>query len=449
MPYYLHAREYPPDRGEEFATMPEAVSALKDGKQSTHKITFVASDSEHCAWTDRERERFYTGEYIPVPWSSGVNELINFSGDKQTHEHYAHLSIQCPGLIAYTKSPEHGVQDRQTCVKPGRYLAEFFPNESADKVAHLIAACAAEAITLQFTTDPDVIERIYIGGPRSCMAGKLPGHEYIKTSIHPTRVYGNSPDLALAYYGDIDHAAARTIVWPDKHRYVRAYGNDPVLIRLLKLAGYAQGSLIGARVRAIPDPDHGGYLMPYFDGIGEADRRGEYFVLGEGSIDVQTTTGYTDGEPNDDDDDSRHCDNCHDRYDPNDDGGDGYCQSCYDNRWTCDNCNDVSFNDDGMYSTDYGTYCESCYDDRATPCAMPDCGNTWHDENEFTSSQMRMRRNNGVADLCADCADHVIPCESCGERYDPRNGNCCDVPEDTDTDTDSPIAVETETDVQS
>ena len=52
-------------------------------------------------------------------------------------DHYAHLSTANPGLIAFTDTPEKAAADIQTPIKPGRYLARFYPNLASHEVRDL------------------------------------------------------------------------------------------------------------------------------------------------------------------------------------------------------------------------------------------------------------------------------------------------------------------------
>ena len=206
MPYYRHRSTDEPTAAPlgTYTSAQEAHQAKEPGES----VTFVESDEERENWTERERERFDRGEYVPAPFYT-----LN-----TTSLHFVHLSRKHPGQIAFTKTTEHGVQDRQTIMRPGRYLEEFFKYEDGtpayqDFWPTWIAQCSASAVTYAIATTADDIETVYRYGPRSCMSDE--GGGPFRGQPHPTRVYGES-DLSLAYMGPKEHATARALIWPEK-----------------------------------------------------------------------------------------------------------------------------------------------------------------------------------------------------------------------------------------
>lgn len=273
-------------------------------------------------WKEREAARFANGSYEPVPWA-------NQSWAEKAAEHFAHLSLNDPGKIAYTEDAAKGECDRQTRIAPGRYLKKHFGDvltaaeieEYASEVSILTNACS-----LKITSDADEIERVYVNGPNSCMSGDeddFSGH------CHPTRVYAG-PDLALAYTGDTDDASGRVVVWPEKKRYSTIYGDGARLRMLLKDAGYEPGPMTGARIRRIPDSNGNGFVMPYIDGhysVGESDCR-QFFIIGDHGYDCSNTGGTTWNA------NAATCERCGDRYDPE---SEGYYLESIEENW-CDSC---------------------------------------------------------------------------------------------------------------
>ena len=77
-----------------------------------------------------------------------------------------------------------------------------------------------------------------------------------------------------------------------------------------------------------------------------------------------------------------------------DDDGDYYCQSCWDDLSTCEECGEVISG--GEYEFEGHTYCESCYDDLVTICDH--CG-----EHFFRSD---LTRHDGD-DLCESCLEQA------------------------------------------
>jgi hypothetical protein len=406
MPYYVHEKDENPETGVSFRERKDAHTACNT---ATHKITFLPTYSETDRWQSRERNRFYSGEYMAVPWA-------NLLYSTETQYHFTHLSLKRPGLIAYTRDDEAGHNDRQTPIKPGRYLEMFFKDRDldTDQVQKWIAQCAKENLELRIATTPEDIVRVYMNGPTSCMDGR---HDF--DDGHPCRVYGNS-DLAVAYYGDIDAASGRSVVWPEKKIYVRVYGGEHMMVELLEKAGYKRGDLNGARIRAIASGN--GYVMPYVDGIDFAEDNGDGFlILGQGDIDAQPTGGVSE-EP----DRTRSCDHCDRDYDYDEDNDSGYCSRCEDNRASCDNCSDrIWLDDDEGYTrlTNGDILCESCSDNARAQCEIENCDEEWIERAEFQPSERRDRSSRGVSGICRSCAIEYERCLVCNEDYVAKNGS--------------------------
>ena len=88
-------------------------------------------------WFEREKARFDAGEYQPVPWPEN---LTQYPG------HFLHLSETTPGNVAFTQSSAHGERDRQTTIKPGKYLTKYFPDLPPPEVARLAVAGEVAAV---------------------------------------------------------------------------------------------------------------------------------------------------------------------------------------------------------------------------------------------------------------------------------------------------------------
>jgi hypothetical protein len=209
-----------------------------------------------------------------------------------------------------------------------------------------------------------------------------------KSSLHPTRVYGDS-DLRLAYLQDEnERVTARGLVWEDRKLYARLYGNSDVLKKLLEDAGYSyQEGFHGARVRAIPNK--GTYLMPYIDWTGEYCELTEdkkWFILGQGDTPCQTTTGLIGRNT------IRNCDECNRQYDFDDadwNESDSLCSRCAQYRQSCAKCSEsINTNRDEYVSSYNGEYyCESCAESYAENCKV--CSGVFY---EFTFGTYDQRR---------------------------------------------------------
>lgn len=431
MPYYVHAKDTDPDtRQFGIATRAEAFEYLKTHYSvETHTITFQASEDEMDEWRRRERYRYIDGPYIPVPWNDRQR------ADLKTL-HYAHLSVDKPGMVAYTADVEAGVNDKQTRITPGRYLERFYADVfSRDEIAKYVAEVTGCFSEFKLARTAEDIRTVYRNGPSSCMGGgplhtdqywrsaNLDGHD-------PTDVYAEPSDLAVAYFGPIDHCSQRSVVWPENKTYQRVYGSGP-LEKLLQDAGYTEGSPDGARILNIPM--RGGHLMPYIDHDCPHNTchcvtkiSSEFLQIGEdGNICGHTTAGYSfvdnrrsdDDEDDEDDNDYIRCERCGSRTYVDDAVGD-LCQSCDDERWTCDGCESTFYADERATGIDDNRYCESCTRERTSECADQNCSHTWIEQNEFTSSEREERTRHDLADLCRSCAARYVWCEHCEHAHD-------------------------------
>jgi hypothetical protein len=379
-----------------------------------HTVVFRPSDEELATWRDRERYRFQTGIYTRVPWHEHEYRFdLRFT-------HYAHLSIDCPGLIAYTADEEKGIHDRQTRIRPGRYLEQFYSQFfSKEDIAHYVALCAADNLTLHFAMTQDEIVSVYMHGPSSCMDGHHMADREIRSKIHPSAVYAG-PDLAVAYVGPIDSASQRSVVWPKKKSYQRIYGTGP-LETLLHRAGYSKNGIDGARIRKIIMGES--FLMPYIDGCEHATDDDEYLILDDdGEINTQVTTGRSECcRPR------SRCEHCGDQYDEDDSGcSDRLCSSCLENVWRCVNCNDESFFEENQHCYDGEPYCQSCFDALHQECADENCSQRWIEEDEFTAAETTVRKTRELSDLCRSCAARYSWCDACEVSYDTDTCPDCD-----------------------
>lgn len=424
-------------------------------------VQFVLEDWERDQWRRRERMRFADNTYARVPWADHVSYEDT---DDPRRYHYAHLSIDYPGKIAYTKNDEHGIADRQTVVKPGKYLTEFYADQFTKAQIDAYVAECATFLDLKIAASQDETERAYTRGPRSCCsrhASRYAGH------CHPARVYGGEfSDLRVAYLGDLDGTVtARCIIWPEKKIAVRVYG-DKRLCTILKQHGYTDltdtehssdrpytNALTGAKIAAIEDRNGYGWIMPYIDGIDTAYLLTDHtaFILGKRDrvrcepqgYSTQDTrdnggdtlsTGVTDWDGGDEDDHEGefYCNGCDNYVSEDDHGGDGYCQSCYDERhFTCAICDHTYPNEGNRYHQPMDhpngddTICSSCYEEHVRVCGFDTCDNTWI-EDDLNDVTQRDRRRRGVTDLCPDCGDSFSRCDHCHEYTAYAHADACE-----------------------
>ncbi len=393
------------------------------GSPEVLSVSFIATRRERESWRYRERYRPNVDRlpWTDEPWQVTLNEL-----------HYAYVSALKPGLIAYTASEEHGVADRQTRVRPGRYLEQFAPFLSQRERDEYCARIKAldDRNVVKFAKTAEEIEAVYRQGPGACMSHPL--SSYV-TSVHPTSVYGDS-DLQVAYLGDIDtghgitsgrKVRARCVVWPAEKRMSRLYGDDTLGV-LLEGLGYGKGpddsegygNLEGARIHRI---NHYGdyYVMPYIDATAwvAASADGKWFVLGAPddsrssrarSYSCRQTNGTTSDEAGRDEDseESVSCANCGDGIDRDD----TYCSTCYDDRRECVVCGHEFFDDSPalLASSDNDPVCARCV---RTGCDGVRSCNACSDlfrEGDYSATATEERETFDVCDHCESCGDEVI-----------------------------------------
>lgn len=256
-------------------------------------------------WEAREYWREYQGEYKPLPWGAEQG-ILPIPG------HFAHVSKEDPSMIAFTENENKGIRDIQTRIRPGRYLKRFYPELPDERISELQAEMTG-AHRLCFAKTPDEIEKVYLEGPSSCMAhspSSYAGH------CHPVRVYGDS-DLQVAYMvlEGTKKIKARCLVWPEKKKHGRMYGDHERLSKMLRDLGYTGDSgyaLTGARFRRITDKNGDGdrLIMPYIDGPQSFDVLDKEWCRIGGSLNACWTNG-TDHEETED---GHYCECCEDTY---------------------------------------------------------------------------------------------------------------------------------------
>jgi hypothetical protein len=346
-------------------------------------------------WRTRERLRFDRGEYQRLPvfwtnelwWNYGVRDHDAYclkldaarrSGKYLSYSephmnHYAHVSTTDGAMVAFTENDAKGVADRQTRMKPGKYLTKFFGDVlTADQIRDLATKFSAEYAPqkLQFAADADTIEHVYTHGPSSCMSYNSADFQ---SECHPVRVYGDS-DLQVAHIApQADRITARAICWPAKKLYGRVYGDEHRIVPLLKEAGYTAGSMRGARVRLIQHDDDSDYIvMPYVDGVGAGEIDGDYVRLGSGDICTQPTCGLSRTSP------EHRCEMCERGMTDDDaytcEGVDGYiCPGCEDTETVmCDRTGYRILSDDSVDMANGETWSQRAFARHGFTCPVND-----------------------------------------------------------------------------
>lgn len=238
-------------------------------------------------WRDREMIRLDRGIYRKVP---------DFFPSKS--DHYVHVSVTNPQLIAYTQNDEKGRADIQTPMKPGKYLKKFFPHYSDEIIRDLATRYSAEMTPPEvcFAATAEDMEYVYLVGPHSCMAYAPQDFWDMGATDHPVSVYAMGGDLQLAYIERDGKITARAFVWPAKKIFGRTYGDSERLTFGLEALGYSsapsENPFTGARLGRVPV--HEGFLMPYVDHHRRVRDDGEFLILDpDGSIECRQTRGTT------------------------------------------------------------------------------------------------------------------------------------------------------------
>ncbi len=329
-------------------------------------------------WRERELARLKCGNYVKLPDTWSELEPVG--------DHYAHVSMD--GFkIAYTPDEAKGMADIQVSIKPGRYLAKFYPELDQDTVRRLAIDVEGMGDFKIATTAEDIV-KVYQGGPRSCMRYPSSCCDRYAGDVHPVSIYGDS-DLQLAYLGGMDNATARALIRPSNKTYVRIYGDDQRLSVALKGKGYTLDGegFLGAKVRAIPS--NGTYIAPYIDGHDGLKRADEewFEIVRSGDYEACRTDGLLEEA---EDENAFTCENCEERADIDDSSSvnvesrsrrgrfnaESWCEHCASNHaFYCHGTNE-SYSDTVAHSVadDGQTYTDTWLRDNAYYCETTD---TW------------------------------------------------------------------------
>lgn len=335
-------------------------------------------------WKDREGRKFQTGTYKHLPWAS--DDWFNHPHAWAIHRfQFAHPSKTNPGMIAYTESPEKGMDDIRTQIKPGKWLAQFdalFQRYGISlKTLEQQFKNIYEPRELFWARTADEIQWVYENGPESCMSTKEYrkkhnwGYNYAgdwPDNIHATRMYAHeSGDLAVVYLTKGDKAGARVqsraLVFEAKKTHSRIYGEIAALKYHLENLGYKPAPPIGARLcrHIITSTEKHGpsgwkFLVPYCDAgqnSGEGslmvrDKKTHLVIEGKGARNGVYGTGNTSGAST-----TLVGELGHEQPDQ--------CQSCGDD---IGDCGELSRIYRGPDRNDFRWWCDGCADDTTFYC---------------------------------------------------------------------------------
>lgn len=351
------------------------------------RIARIVNDS----WRIREAHRLFRGEYTPLPAIIANAEwFVDSDADKN---HYAHRAKSDSNKIAYTESPEKGMDDKQTVIPINRYLARYFGDKlRSEDIAKISALYTAQNYSLTIGNDAESFRFAYSGQDVksesslhfSCMRYTK---EYFGTPCHPAEAYAGH-GLAIAYVVDPDDdkiVIARAVIWPEKMRFVKVYGTDETvrvaLVDMLESRGFERADdWRGARLSVV---EFGGRIVtPYIDGEVtslEHDEDEDFMTVSRhGNIDGSTTRGWTESASN---------------------------------RHICECCGDRAHEDDMRHVRDE-LWCDSCVDSNAIFCE--------YDEEYFPDSEsfLQVNTRRGVQTWRARNVErHAFYCDRTEEYY--------------------------------
>lgn len=203
-------------------------------------------------------------------WMNGP-QFAHVTGDKENKQ-----------FITYFPDDIKGSKGQTSIIKPGKFLQQFYGNVLNEAEIKHWADRHREQFSngpdLKWAETPDEIEAVYSrrAGFTSCMQYAA-GHW--SDGIHPTRAYG-AGDLAVAYIERGTSLLARALVWREKKKVGRIYGDVPLLRKALREVGIITDSsndyydtFQGAKMLYIPVPgrkrrecDGPPAILPYIDG---------------------------------------------------------------------------------------------------------------------------------------------------------------------------------------
>lgn len=401
-------------------------SAIRDCLATARplRIARIVNDS----WRIREALRFDNGTYKPLP--AIIMDAEWFIGSEADRNHFAHRANCDPAKIAFTESPEKGMDDRQTVIPINRYLARYFGDKlRSEEIAKLSALYTAPEHTLTIGSDAQAFHFAYSDQQvksessmhYSCMrytAG------YFGTPCHPAETYA-AGDLAIAYITCPDDSArviARAIIWPKKMSFVRVYGIDETirvaLVQMLEDRGYCRAEdWRGARIRAIEFD--GRLVVPYIDGeitsLEYDDDDDVMTVSRHGTVDGSSTRGWAHSNSG-----RVSCEHCGERCSEDDTrpvGNEMWCDDCVSSDAVFCEYNEEYFSDSEQFicvETTSGS--QMWHNSAARHAFYCEKQGAWYANGDFNEIEVNTR--NGVQVWCEqDNSDEYFICERTNEAF--------------------------------
>lgn len=307
----------------------------------------IASDEP--VWKLREYTRLVLGRYEALP--AEVDEALDPSKVANTFPHLSQKATNA-GMIAYTESGAKGALDRQSVMKPGRFIRQFGYDHLTDEDVKCLAAkvTATTKIVYHHSKAREDYSHVYQTGPNSCMAygpkssrGTFE-HTYVDGEfVHPTEVYAHPENNLELVWGEMGgEVISRTIINTKKKTYPRIYGKESVsrskerIKDYLAELGYSQSddALDGEKLLLLnPDGYPNAIICPYIDPSNRGVEIHDDHLVVDGYEKANHETGclFLNGP-----DKAWTCACCGGQYDEDEDhwldeNGDQICEGCLDN----------------------------------------------------------------------------------------------------------------------
>lgn len=400
------------------------------------------------AYRSMANDRFRDGRWVVPKVFRTEPDLMNLYHDYQPVQfadgyehtsicnlHHVHISEHPdkPDMIAYTRSYEDGVRDRQVRIKLGRYLAQTFGSKlSPQRIAELVALHnehQEEKIKWHIAMTPKRIVTVYRRGPNSCMSKDM--SYYSDTiSVHPTYVYG-AGDLGVAFIWRKGRITARALVWPERKIYGRIYGDEERMVRVLREAGYQpdyihyrennhlpshKRGFNDAKLLAVRD-SWGELVAPYIDGDYGVIVASDFLLLTNDNKDYrcESVRGLAV-------DNGVQCDNCGEMTDGDEVhitvSGETICEGCYESCYfNCDDNDEIYHVDDMHITHDGRCISDDAYNDNYFTC---------DDNDEIYPKDDKFITHDGRAICRQVFLEDYFTCDECGEIFPTEQWNECE-----------------------
>lgn len=269
------------------------VKQYDPGKLLGYMVEYAIDFKQEHPWFARERDRYQfhpaIKAAIKLSWPINAQTLI---------EQWPHVSTEDKSRLAYTRSHEHGVADRQTVTSISKYLRAHFPALSDHQIRDIAALYAvADTFKIVDTMDgADGMLDVLYRGPHSCMVDTSECEAF--DEHHPYRAYDpqygwkmavrmrGTRVMGRALVNTIDGAKiyVRTYARFDDNEHSTSNVPDNALQAWLGEQGFVKRSgWTGcklAKIYAGLDYRNFEYVVPYLDGeCQRVDERDDYLLI--------------------------------------------------------------------------------------------------------------------------------------------------------------------------